>query len=348
MRGSDRYWLGFAFTHLSELIRGDVPLHTAFRTVAEDLDRTRLKKTFNRIADRLENGESLTDISLFAQMVPSGTAALFTLARERDDLATGFDNLAGACMGYGGAESLPDKPLLGPVSALVVSLSFIFVMGASVGAATVTFGRIFQSLGASLPLLTRICLVLGQFLYQWWIVIFLVVFVTGLGSIYLSKSRNSTLFPAWIKWNLPILSRFDQMEYMVAVTQFLTMGIRMNLPLHLIFKQFSESCPNRIWQKVSLRLAAGLSEGVEFGDAAESAGFPNPDYHYYFQDVSDKNTLETLANAQEELVREMDMAYRILMHRFHILYFFGTGVIVGLFVIAMYLPMFKLIGILSG
>lgn len=347
MRGSKQYWLGFAFTHLAELIRGDMSLHTAFRTVAENIHQSALKKSFHRIADRLENGETLTDIPLFIQMLPRGSAGIFSLAREKSDMAVCFENIAGASMGLSTGEELPDKPLFGPISALMITLTFIFVMGASVGTATITFGRIFGSLGARLPALTRICLFLGQILARWWPLMILITLLAGLSALFLGKARNRTIFPAWLNWHMPMMGRFDRMEFMIAVTQYLALGIRIKLPLHTIFQKFSEECGNALWRKITHQLAHRLAQGDDFMDAADAAGFPNPDYHFYFQAVSDGDTLESLRHAQEELFREMDQLYRVLTRRFHLFYFFGTGIIVGLFVIAMYLPMFALIGELS-
>jgi len=339
--------MGFAFTHLAELVRGGMPLHEAFRIAGCDIEQKWVRKKFSTVSELLENGISLVDIPEFRGMLPDGMTALFGMTPGLPEIADALDSIAAMYNSEMKSQYSDKRLFLGPVSLFLCLLAFIAVMGGSVATAVHTFGKIFNSLGAILPVPTKICIFLGEWLFNYWYYLFFAVLIAGWSLFFLYGMQHRFRLAAAVIYRTPILGAFSKLKMTALLIQYIIIGIRLRLPMHQIIRGFSESCGNRVWKKKTMHLSDELAKGKSFSESAKSAKLPEPDLCLIMNRRETGSLDSGLNELRDSIIRDVDQRFRILVRRMQIIYLIGTAVIVGFFVIAMYMPMFALIGELT-
>lgn len=231
--------------------------------------------------------------------------------------------------------------LIYPVSivavALVVSLVLlIFVIP--------QFQVIFQNSGTQLPMFTRGVVAVSQFLRAyWWMLLILIV-----GSFYLYRFqvRTNQRFADWMdkfKLRIYLVGTILKKAIIARFTRTLAITLDSGLPIVESMSSMVNIMGNRIYSKALQEICEKLSSGHQLSTAmSQTKLFPNMTIQMISIGEAAGSLTEMLnvvANYYEEEVNQIADNLSTMIEPVIIVV---LGIIIGCFVVAMYLPIFKI------
>jgi len=211
-----------------------------------------------------------------------------------------------------------------------------------------TFAKIFSSLGAGLPLPTKIVISISNFIRDYLVFIIMVCIGLWLFVRYIRKTEKGAKFFDALILKLPI---FGVLMRKVAVAKFTrTLGtlISSGVPILEGLEITAKTAGNKIIEEAVMKTRVSISEGKTISEPL-SATEVFPAMVTQMIAVGESTgaldaMLEKIADFYDE---EVDITVQNLTQMLEPLLMVFLGVSIGFIVIAMYLPMFALIGQLS-
>ncbi len=335
----------------SVMIDAGLPLVQCIDILAEQQKNVHFKEVLHQVRQSVEEGTTLASAmqnhpkvfdNLYTHMVEAGeTGGVLDLILQR--LATLIEKMV--------------KLKRSIVSASIYPAAVIFVAVAAVAIIMVVvipqFEQIFLGLlgpGEALPLPTRIVMAMSGFLAGWGGLVMLVVAIgIGVGLKYYYKTERGRYQMDAVMLKVPI---FGSLLRKVAVARFariLSTLLSSGVPILQSLEITAKTAGNVIVEQAILKIRAGVERGESFVEPLkESDVFP----HMVGQMVGvGEQTgaldamLGKIADFYEE---EVDTAIADILAMIEPALIAFLGVTIGSIVISMYLPLFTLIGKLSG
>jgi type IV pilus assembly protein PilC len=150
------------FQQLATLVESRMPVVQALWLLAEQSPRAALKSVINRLGRELSGGASFSRaLAAYPQLVPDHYREVIRVSEQTGDIPAGLRLVAG----YMEKEASMSKKLTRTLSYpafLVTMATIVIIIIATVALPSLT--NLFDSLGASLPLATRILVAVSNFL----------------------------------------------------------------------------------------------------------------------------------------------------------------------------------------
>lgn len=200
---------------LSTLVGAGVPMVESLSALIDQVDNPALKVVMTEVREDVNQGDALATAlrrhpkafdDLYVNMVAAGeqSGALELVLKRLADYTDSQMRLRGRV-----TSALVYPVLMGCISLLIVAGLFLGVIP--------RIRRIFDSMGASLPLITRIMLGISETLQNWWFLFILL----GVGAVLGVQRWVRTPYgrAKWHRWklNMPI---FGKVNRLVAVSRF--------------------------------------------------------------------------------------------------------------------------------
>lgn len=240
---------------LASFARAGIPIPDGLRQLESSLSHGSLKKVSGYLAKELESGVSLGDaLSRSQVVVPDEFVAIIRCAEKSGDVRSVLDFAADHSRRIYRHRSAVSTTLVYPtfvILALYVSsmLMLVFIVP--------KFKDIYDQLGAELPMPTQIVIALGDIMVRWGGIIFLLIVVGVLATIFSSNFRNR-IYDA-----LGVLPGFRSLAALSDTALFMKFIGRMTargIPLHDSLSAASAA----VWlgrSRDSLRSMAAAAEG---------------------------------------------------------------------------------------
>jgi Type II secretory pathway, component PulF len=173
----------------SSFMRAGIPILDALAIVAEEANAKELKKVLADIQRRLRSGSSFGDaIAAHPRVFPGYYIAVIRASEMTGQLDDAFEQLASYMQRDINAKRQVKSALTYPCFVFVLAIFAVIVMAVYV---LPKFQGFYTSLGAKLPLPTRILLGFTDFMAEWWLVIIAVlVGLLALGVAVLAGPRG--------------------------------------------------------------------------------------------------------------------------------------------------------------
>lgn len=237
--------------------------------------------------------------------------------------------------------------LIYPVAIILVALLVSLVLLIFV---IPQFETIFQNSGTQLPAFTRGVVAVSQFLrHDWWIIIL----VLG-GGFFLFRYQNRTneRFAKWVdatKLRLFVIGNILKKAIIARFTRTLAITLDSGLPIVESMSSMINIMGNRIYAQALRDICEKISSGHQLSTAMSNTKlFPNMTIQMInIGEASGSLTdmLNVVANYYEEEVNQIADNLSTLIEPVIIVI---LGFIIGCFVIAMYLPIFKIGSAVQG
>lgn len=332
---------------MAVMIRAGLPLIEVLNILGEQTDRQMLAEIIQRVEKDVEAGESLTD----AMSKYKGTFDTFYLSMIRAGEASGMlDSILEQVAVYmERTASLQRKIKMAtmyPATVMVVALgitAFLLVKVVPV------FANIFSDLGGVLPLPTRIVLFLSDNLQAYWYIIIGVMIAVYIFFKQWYKTPSGRLAVDTFMLKMPI---FGPLFLKTAVAKFTrTLGtlIRSGVNILQALEIVAQTANNRRLELAVNKTKASIQSGESLTKPlAESGVFPPMVTRMI--DVGEKTgalegMLTKIADFYEDQVSTAVAGLTSLIEPLLIVF---LGVVVGFVVIAMFMPMFKMIELVGG
>lgn len=331
----------------STMVNAGLPLVQCLDILSKQAEGAKFRAVISAVMHDVEAGSTLAEAlgrhpnvfdSLFCNMVDAGEAGgildgiLLRLAGYLE-AAENLKRKVKSAMTY------PAVVLTVAVGATVFMLLFIIP----------TFARIFKDFGGELPLPTRIVMMMSDFLKGYWWALggAIALLATGLRRYY--KTSDGRLRIDRLLLRVPVLGEVLRKASIARFTRTLGTMVASGVPILTALDITARTAGNKVIELAILSTKASIGEGETIAaPLRESKVFPP----MVVQMISvgeetgalDK-MLDKIASFYDE---EVNVAVDTLTSIIEPIMIVVMGLLVGGMVIAMYLPMFKLINVVAG
>jgi type IV pilus assembly protein PilC len=331
---------------LATMIDAGLPLVQCLDTLASQQPNKQFKKTLTEIREGVEGGSTFAAAlkrhptvfnPLYANMVEAGEAGglLDTILNR---LAVYIEKAMTLRRKVKGALIYPSTIVTVAIGVVIFLLTFVIPV----------FVKMFEGSGVELPLPTRIVMELSR-LVQTYLLAGLGLLIAGIVGIRFSyrteKGRRAadTLL-LWIPVFGPLLRK-------VAVAKFTrTLGtlIASGVPILDGLDITAKTAGNKVVEEAIMRTRASISEGKSIADPLKTSGVFPP---MVVQMISVGEQAGALDSMLEKIAdfydAEVDQAVANLTALIEPMLMVFLGVVVGGMIVAMYLPIFKLVTVIG-
>jgi type IV pilus assembly protein PilC len=325
------------------MINAGLPLVQSLDILAEQTENDRLRKVIQDVLYDVESGNTLADAmekhpkvftKLFVSMVAAGEAGgiLDTILVR---LAVFLEKADALARKVKGAMIYPGVVL--SVAVLAVAILLIFVIP--------TFQQMFASAGVPLPLPTQVVISMSGFLQgYWWAMIAVgagVVF--GIRQFY--RTENGELLIDRFMLNIPVLGDVQRKAAVARFTR--TLGTLVSSGVSILegLEITARTAGNRVIQDAVMGSRASIAGGETIaGPLKESGAFPPMVVQMIHVGEQTGGLDEMLSKIADFYDDEVDAAVSTLLSIMEPLMIVVLGAVVGGMIVAMYLPIFDMVG----
>lgn len=325
---------------LAAMLDGGVSLLRSVTILSTQDKKPGVKKALMQIKEDISSGYPFSHAlskhkyfdSLYVNMVKSG--------EESGNLDVVMERIAKALEN---AEEIKGKvkgALIYPTVVLSMTMGVIFLLVAFV---LPTFVEIFASTGAEIPPLTAGVMAVSLFCNKYWylIIIAIVGFIFGIKKIIKTK-KGKRVFNR-IQLKLPLFGPVIKKAINARFTRVLATLLESGVPILRSFEIVADSVGNEIVGDSILVVKKEIEAGESISKPLEKAGmFPAMVVNMIDVGEESGNLVEMLNKVADFNERELEQAIRDMLAMFEPIIILILGVVVGVLVVAMYLPIFGL------
>jgi type IV pilus assembly protein PilC len=207
-----------------------------------------------------------------------------------------------------------------------------------------TFATMFKNLGADLPLPTKIVLWMSEFTRKWIILIGIAAagMVWGVKRYYATDNGSMVIDSMMLKW--PIIGMLIRKVAVARFTRTLGTLIASGVPILEALRITARSAGNRVVEKAVMQARAAVSTGRTLAEPLKSTPVFPPMVLHMISVGETTGALDAMLNKIADFYDdEVDSAVSALTSLLEPLMIVFLGVVVGGLVVAMYLPIFRLV-----
>ncbi len=334
---------------LAALLKAGLPLLQALDLMLERMQNPTFKEVLSDIRDRVKSGQELSDAfaihgDMFPRLYPSALKA-GERSGELEQVIRRFVRYLKLVLD---ARKRVVSALVYPVVLICLSIAMIAVMAVYV---VPKFEVFFADMEVELPLITRITLGLSHFLnertlYLWnwaWIVLALVAGVIALRR-YNETPAGRIRVDGW-RLRIPLVGavfhRFALSEFCRSLSTLLTGGIPLVPALEIATASVSNAA---IRQKIEPRIQM-VREGRPFYSALEDTGvFTEMSIDMVKVGEATGALDDMLSSVSDFLDEQVEVRMQRLLSLVEPMMLVFMGIIIGLLLVSIYLPMFSSLG----
>ena len=344
-RAKDKH-LAVYTRQFSTMIDAGLPIVQCLTVLSEQSESKVLRPITATIARDVEGGSTLAEAfakyprtfdELFINMLAVGEAAgvLDTVLQR---LATYIEKAASLKRKVKSAMVYPVTII--SVAILVVIFMMTFVIP--------TFAKMFEGLGADLPLPTKIVVWMSNFTrrYILFIVAGLIGFVFALRAYYRTPHGSMVIDRLMLK--VPIVGRLVQKVAVARFSRTLGTLISSGVPILEGLRITARSAGNRVVEKAVMEARENVTAGRPLSEPLRGAPvFPLMVVHMISVGESTGALDQMLTKVADFYDDEVDTAVGTLMSLLEPVMIVILGVIIGGLVVALYLPIFKIVTLIK-
>ncbi|UCG52397.1 MAG: type II secretion system F family protein [Candidatus Latescibacterota bacterium] len=338
--------LGVFTRQFATMINAGLPMVQCLDILAAQMDKPKFKKVVSTVTTDVEGGATLAEAlgkhpvysQLYVNMVEAGEAGGI-LDQILNRLAVYLEKAEALTRKVKSAMTYPTVVAVVATGATIFMLMFIIP----------TFAKMFADFGGELPLPTKVVLGLSNFLRSSWYILALgagaVVF--GFKRFYATETGKLKIDALLLK--IPVLGSVLRKAAIARFTRTLGTLISSGVPILNGLDITARTAGNKIVERAIYATRESISQGDTIAEPLRQSGVFPPMVTQMIgvgeQTGALDEMLDKIANFYDD---EVDTAVEQLTSVIEPVMIVVMGVIVGGMLISMYLPMFKLINVVSG
>lgn len=328
--------------YLSTMIAAGLPIMQALDIVAHDQDNATMQALVMGIKNDISSGKTLAEsFKKYPQHFNDLYISLISAGEKSGTLEKILNRLGDYMERTETLKKKLKKALIYPIAILSVALIVSLVLLIFV---VPQFQSMFKSFGAQLPAFTRGVVALSDFIRGWWwmFIIVLVAAVVGLRYLIRSSPRVQYVLDRF-KLRLYIIGPVTQKGIIARFARTMSTTMEAGMPIVESMKTMAPVMGNKLYTDAVMQICADLSSGHQLSiSMASTKLFPNMAVQMIAVGEA-SGSLATMLNKvadyyEEEVSHTVDNMSSLLEP----LIMLVLGVLVGSFVVAMYLPIFKM------
>lgn len=222
------------------------------------------------------------------------------------------------------------------VALIVAGLLLIFV--------TPQFEKLFQSYGSQLPLYTRIVISLSNLIKNaWYLVVTSLAFLAWLLQHYRKKSLRFQCYIDYLVLKLPIFGSLVQKTIIARFARTLSTTLAAGIPILDALNAVVDISPNKIYSQSIIKIHEAVASGQTLHSSmSRNKIFPSMVIQMVTVGEESGAIEHMLSKVADYYEEEVDVTVNALSTLIEPIIIVLLSIIIGSFVIAMYLPIFKL------
>jgi len=330
----------------STMVDAGLPIAQCLSILAEQSDSKVLRDVTGKIAHEVEGGVTLAESfrkypkvfnDLFTNMLQVGeSGGVLDVVLQR--LSVYIEKAAKLKSKVKGAMVYPITII--SVAVLVIVFMMIFVIP--------TFAKMFEGMGAELPLPTAVVMWLSEFTQKY----ILVMVGVGAGVVYAIKryyntEQGSSVIDAFLL-KLPVIGMLIRKVAVARFTRTLGTLISSGVPILEGLLITARSAGNRVVEKTVMQARTAVTSGRTLSEPLKgSTVFPPMVVHMINVGENTGALDQMLSKIADFYDDEVDTAVTALTALLEPIMIVFLGVVVGGLVVAMYLPIFRLVTLIK-
>ena len=324
------------------MINAGLPLMQCLEIQIQQVNKPGFKKILREVMTDVESGATLAEAlrkhkaafsDLYVNMVEAGEAGgaldviLVRLANYLEKAAELMRKLKGAMI-------YPAMIILVSIGAISVLLVFVIP----------TFAKMYEGMGGSLPLPTQIVIWISHFVKRFFLLIiaFLIGLALGIRAYYRTEQGKAVTDRTLLK--LPVVGDLIQKQAIARFSRTLSTLLSSGVAILEALAITAKTSGNKVVEDAVLAARSSISEGETIaGPLSKEKVFPPMVVQMISIGEATGGLDEMLAKVADFYDAEVDQAVANLTAALEPIVIVFLGVVVGGMVIAMYLPIFKLV-----
>lgn len=311
--------------------------------LASQSENKQLAAAVKQISTDIQGGSTLADAlmkhpaifnTLYCNMVSAGEASgsLDVVLARLADYQEKADALRRKIKG---AMTYPIILLVVAIGATTAMLTFIVP----------TFAQMFSDMGGSLPLPTQIVMNVSTFLQKYFFLILLVVIGMTVGFNYYYKTENGKFVIDNIKLKLPLFGDLERKSSISRFAQTLSTLLNSGVTILDALSITAKTAGNKVLEKGIFKTLEKITGGLTIAEPLKETGvFPPMVIHMISVGEKTGGLAEMLEKIAQFYEEEVNSAVDALTSIIEPVMLVVMGGVIGSVLIAMYLPMFDMIG----
>ena len=328
--------------HLSTMILAGLPLVQSLDIIARGQENPNMQKLVLDVKTDVASGKTFSDsLSKHPRYFDDLFVSLINAGEQSGTLDTMLNRIAIYLEKSHSLKKKIKKAFVYPAAVLVVAMCVSAVLLLFV---VPQFDKLFSSFGAELPAFTRVIVVLSEFLRAYWWM--LLIAIGGFIYMLVRLKRNSKRFTELLDRRIlkglgvgPLLKNAIIARYARTLATTMAAGI----PVIESLQAVADTAGNSVYSKAIIQIKEDVATGLQMHTAMTTTQlFPNMVVQMVAvgeESGSIEDMLNKIATYYEEDVDNMVDNLSSLLEP---LIMVVLGGIIGSFVIAMYLPIFKI------
>jgi len=338
--------LGVFTRQFSTMINAGLPMVQCLDILAAQADKPQFKKIISTVTSDVEGGATLAEAlgkhsvfsQLYVNMVEAGEAGGI-LDQILNRLAVYLEKAEALTRKVKSAMTYPTVVAVVTLGATIFMLMVIIP----------TFAKMFSDFGGELPLPTKIVMGLSNFLRNQWYVLLIIVGVGVFAFKRFKATETGKMKIDKVALRVPVLGTVIRKAAIARFTRTLGTLISSGVPILGGLDITARTAGNKVVEKAIYATRQSISQGETIAEPLRQSGVFPPMVTQMIgvgeQTGALDEMLEKIANFYDD---EVDTAVEQLTSIIEPVMIVVMGVIVGGMLISMYLPMFKLINVVSG
>lgn len=333
---------------LATMVKGGVPLLRAINSIADELKNPILKSTLSEISYHVKSGESFSG---GLKRFPNVFSTLFVAIVEAGEKVGSLDTMLERLSSYLEARDRLNKKIRTAMTYPVFVIAFfIFAMAVITLFLVPRFRAMYEGLHAKLPLLSQIVFSFSDAVLH---NILLIAAVTGAAAFFINKyffktKRGRRLFDKFLL-RLPVFGSVIMRAALSKFTRTLATLLSQGIPIAVSMELVSKTSGNIVMEETSLKVRDLILDGENIPEALKKVKiFPSLMIQMAMVGVESGSLPELLdktASFYEEMVDSFVNALTSLIEPVLIVV---MGAVVGVVIVALYMPIFSLSQAITG
>jgi general secretion pathway protein F len=327
---------------LLALLQSGISLVESIETLAEKEQRPEARKVLDELITRLRQGQALSAV---LQQAPEAFPALYVAAVRAAERTGDLPEALSRYIAYQSQVDFVRKKLVAAAiyPALLIGVGLLVTLFL-LGYVVPRFSGIYEDMGNNLPWMSRVLLQWGKFIQQYAVEAGIAALAAAaLAAHWLSRPQTLQRIGSWL-WRVPALGERMRVYQLSRFYRTLGMLLRGGIAIVPAIGMVAGLLESSLRARLD-RAAQMVREGLPLSQAMETAGLSTPVALRMLR-VGERSgrmgeMMERIAAFHdEEMARWVDWFTRL----FEPLLMASIGVVIGLIVLLLYLPIFELAG----
>ncbi|WP_239374707.1 type II secretion system F family protein [Snodgrassella gandavensis] len=327
---------------LSTMMKSGLPLMQAFDIAAKGHSNPGMTQLLTEIRADVEQGTSLADsFSKHPKYFDNFYCNLVRAGEVGGVLEGLLDKLAVYKEKTQGIKKKVKSALTYPVVIVVVAIALVFVMMTYV---LPSFAKVYEGMGVPLPGLTQVMMNISDFFVHYGIFMLMGLIIAGIG-FYKSFQNSAALQKRFdhMLLKLPIFGQIVRKATIARWSRTMATLFAAGVPLVEVLDSVAGAAGNIEYEEATQEIRAKVNQGISLTSAMQATElFPN----MVIQMTSigeESGSLDSMLNKAAEFYEDdVDIAVSQLSSLMEPIIMVVLGLIIGVILIAMYLPMFNM------